>query len=165
MGRHDTGWRAARAILCAFHTGERPAMQSYFWIKSAHIVLVMAFVAAAFYLPRILINIVEDGTPGPVRERLLVMGRRLYRFGHVMFGLALLAGAVLVMGYGILGGWLHAKLLLVAVMYVLYIVDGRKLKGIAAGGALPSTTALRIRNELPVLLLLVIVWLVLAKPF
>lgn len=140
-------------------------MQSYFWIKSAHIVLVMAFVAAAFYLPRILINLVEDGTPGAVRERLLLMGRRLYRFGHVMFGLAVVAGLVLWMGYGIVGGWLHAKLLLVAVMYALYIVDGRKLKGIAAGGALPSTKALRIRNELPVLILLVIVWLVLAKPF
>ena len=140
-------------------------MQSYFWIKSAHIVLVMAFVASAFYLPRILINIVEDGAPGAVRERLLVMGRRLYRFGHVMFGLALVAGAVLVMGYGLMGGWLHAKLLLVAVMYALYIFDGRKLKAIATGGALPSAKALRIRNELPVLLLLVIVWLVLAKPF
>ena len=137
-------------------------MQSYFWIKSAHVVLVMAFVASAFYLPRILINIVEDGVPGAVRERLLVMGRRLYRFGHVMFGLALVAGAVLVMGYGLMGGWLHAKLLLVAVMYALYIFDGRKLKAIAAGGALPSSKALRVRNELPVLLLLVIVWLVLA---
>lgn len=150
-------------------------MQSYFWIKSAHIVLVMAWVAAAFYLPRILINVVEDGAPGAVRERLLLMGRRLYRFGHVMFGLALVAGLVLWLGYRVLPefptmvgagtGWLHAKLLLVAVMYALYIVDGRQLKGVAAGGALPSTKVLRIRNELPVLILLVIVWLVLAKPF
>ena len=150
-------------------------MQSYFWIKSAHIVLVMAWVASAFYLPRILINLVEDGSPGPVRERLLLMGRRLYRFGHVMFGLAVVAGLVLWLGYRVIPGfptmvgagtgWLHAKLLLVAVVYALYIVDGRQLKGVAAGGALPSAKALRIRNELPVLVLLVIVWLVLAKPF
>lgn len=150
-------------------------MQSYLWIKSAHIVLVMAWVAAVFYLPRILINLVEDGGNAAVRERLLLMGRRLYRFGHVMFGLAVVAGIVLWLGYRVLPdfptmvgtgtGWLHAKLLLVAVMYGLFIVDGRQLKGVARGGDLPSARTLRIRNELPVLILLVIVWLVLAKPF
>ena len=46
-----------------------------------------------------------------------------------------------------------------------YVFDGRKLKGLARGGPLPSAKALRIRNEIPVLFLLVIVWLVLAKPF
>lgn len=150
-------------------------MQSYLWIKSAHIVLVMAWVAAAFYLPRILINIVEDGGNPAVRERLLLMGRRLYRFGHVMFGLAVVAGLVLWLGYrvfpgfptmvGVGTGWLHAKLLLVAVMFALFVVDGRQLKVAAAGGPLSSSRALRLRNELPVLILLVIVWLVLAKPF
>ena len=150
-------------------------MQTYFWIKSLHIVFVMAFVAAAFYMPRILINIVEDGGNAAVRERLLLMGRRLYRFGHVMFGLAVVAGLVLWLGYRVIPdfptmvgsgtGWLHAKLLLVAVMFALYIVDGRALKGVARGGGLPSARALRIRNELPVLILLVVVWLVIAKPF
>jgi putative membrane protein len=150
-------------------------MQSYFWVKSLHIVFVMAWVAAAFYLPRILINIVEDGGIAPVRDRLLLMGRRLYRFGHVMFGLAAVAGLVLWLGYRVIAdfptmvgsgtGWLHAKLLLVAVMFAMYIFDGRQLKAVARGGALPSSRALRIRNEVPVLILLVVVWLVLAKPF
>ena len=137
----------------------------YNWIKSVHIVLLMAWVAAAFYLPRILINIVEDGDNAAVRERLLLMGRRLYRFGHVMFALALVAGLTLWFGYGVAGGWLHAKLLLVAIMFALYIFEGRQLKFAARGGPLPSTKMLRIRNEVPVLILLVIVWLALAKPF
>ena len=137
-------------------------MQSYFWSSRS---LVMAWVAAAFYLPRILINIVEDGGNDAVRERLLLMGRRLYRFGHGMFALAVVAGLGLWMGYGIVGGWLHAKLLLVAVMFAMYIYEGRQLKVVARGGALPSAKLLRLRNEVPVLILLVIVWLVLAKPF
>ena len=150
-------------------------MQTYFWIKSLHIVFVMAWVAAAFYMPRILINIVEDGGNGAVRERLLLMGRRLYRFGHVMFGLAVVAGLVLWLGSRVIpdfppmvgggSGWLHAKLLRVAVMFARYIGDGRQLKGVAGGGGLPSAKAVRIRNELPVLILLVVVWLVIAKPF
>src|SRR5690606_37873217 len=57
-------------------------MHAYLWIKSAHLLFVMAWVAAAFYLPRILINLVEAGDEAAVRARLVLMGRRLYRFGH-----------------------------------------------------------------------------------
>jgi len=121
--------------------------------------------AAVFYLPRILVNIAEAGDARAVRERLVLMGRRLYRFGHVMFGIALLLGLVLWLYYGVSGGWLHVKLVLVIVMFAFYIVTGRWLKGIDKGRALPSGRALRWFNELPLVLLIAIVWLVLAKPF
>ena len=62
-------------------------------------------------------------------------------------------------------GWLHAKLTLVALMLVHFIVTGRWLKGAAKGKSLPSPTALRWFNELPLFGLIVVVWLVLAKPF
>ena len=93
------------------------------------------------------------------------MGRRLYRFGHVMFGLAVALGLLLWLHFGMTGGWLHAKLALVALMLAHFIVSGRWLKGADAGRALPSSKALRWFNELPVLLLVAIVYLVLAKPF
>lgn len=152
-------------------------MQSYLWVKTFHLVFVMAWIAAAFYLPRILINLVEAGSAGEVRARLVLMGKRLYRFGHVMLGLALLLGLVLWMGYtaipdfptmapmGAGAGWLHAKLALVLLLVVHFVVAGRWLKGVDKGGALPSTKALRWFNEIPVLLLVGVVWLVLAKPF
>ncbi|MBB1472537.1 MULTISPECIES: CopD family protein [unclassified Luteimonas] len=150
-------------------------MQTYLWIKSAHIVLVMAWVAAAFYLPRILINLVEAGGEPSVHARLVLMGRRLYRFGHVMFGLAAVLGLVLWLGYRVIpgfptmvaagSGWMHAKLTMVALLLALYIACGRWLKRGAAGGALPTTRALRWVNEIPVFVLLGIVYLVLAKPF
>ena len=137
---------------------------AYFLVKTGHLVFVIAWMASVFYLPRILVNLVEAGDEPAVRARLLLMGRRLYRFGHVMFGLALLFGLGLWFGFGIDGGWLHAKLALVLLVLAHFIVAGRWLKGAAAGRALPAATTLRWFNELPVLLLVVIVYLVLAKP-
>ena len=62
-------------------------------------------------------------------------------------------------------GWLHAKLLLVALVFVYSIVMGRWLKAAEAGKPLPSSTALRWINEVPLVLLIGIVYLVVAKPF
>ncbi|BCT91370.1 membrane protein [Lysobacter helvus] len=138
---------------------------AYFWTKTAHLVFVMAWMGGVFYLPRILVNLAEAGDVPAVRDRLVLMGRRLYRFGHVMFGLAFAFGLALWFGFHMSGGWLHAKLLLVALMLVHYTIAGRWLKGVERGRPLPSSRALRWFNELPVLLLVGIVFLVLAKPF
>ena len=74
-------------------------------------------------------------------------------------------GLVLWLHFDIVGGWLHAKLVFVALLLAHFIVAGRWLKGVDKGRALPSATTLRWFNELPVVLLVVIVYLVLAKPF
>ena len=138
---------------------------AYLLTKTAHLVFVMAWMGGVFYLPRILVNIAEAGDEPAVRARLVLMGRRLYRFGHVMFGLAFLLGLALWLHFGIGGGWLHAKLVLVLLMMTHYGIGGRWLKGVDAGKPLPSATALRWFNEAPVFLLVAIVFLVLAKPF
>ena len=140
-------------------------MQAYLWTKTAHIVFVIAFMACVFYLPRILVNLAEAGDEPAVRARLLLMGRRLYRFGHTMFGIAFVLGLVLWLHFDIVGGWLHAKLAFVALLLAHFIVAGRWLKGVDKGRALPSATTLRWFNELPVVLLVVVVYLVIAKPF
>ena len=140
-------------------------MTAYLITKTFHIVFVIAWMAALFYLPRILLNIVEAGEEPAVRARLLLMGRRLYRFGHIMFGLAVLFGLALWLHFGITGGWLHAKLVLVLLLLAHFIIAGRWLKGVDKGRALPSARALRWFNEPPVLVLAVIVYLVLARPF
>ena len=140
-------------------------MNAYIWTKTLHLLFVMAWMAGVFYLPRILVNVAEAGEVPQVRERLALMGRRLYRFGHIMFGLAVLFGLALWMHFGIAGGWLHAKLMLVVLLLVHFILAGRWLKGLDKGRGLPSARALRLFNELPVFLLLAVIWLVLAKPF
>ena len=138
---------------------------AYIWTKTLHLVFVIAWMASLFYLPRILVNIAEAGDHPAVRERLVLMGRRLYRFGHIMFGIMLVFGLALWMHFRIGGGWMHPKLALVALLFAFWILCGRWLKRAAAGGALPSSTALRLVNELPVFALVAIVFLVLAKPF
>ena len=138
---------------------------AYLLTKSAHLVFVIAWMATVFYLPRILVNVAEAGDEPAVRARLVLMGRRLYRFGHTMFGIAVALGIVLWLHFGIGGGWLHAKLALVTLLLAYFIVAGRWLKGVDAGRPLPSSTALRWFNEVPVLVLFASVFLVLAKPF
>ena len=94
---------------------------AYFWTKTAHLVFVMAWMGGVFYLPRILVNIAEGGDNAAVRERLVLMGRRLYRFGHMMFGFAFVLGLVLWLHFGIAGAWLHAKLAAVALLLVAIV--------------------------------------------
>lgn len=147
----------------------------YLWTKSLHLVFVIAWMSTVFYLPRILVNLAEAGDQPAVRERLQLMGRRLYRFGHNVFGIAVLLGLLLWLGHkawpqafpDVVGGmkWMHAKLTLVLLLIGYFTWCGRLLKRSAAGGALPSSKALRWINEIPVLVLLAIVYLVLAKPF
>lgn len=136
----------------------------YFWTKSLHVLFVIAWMAAVFYLPRILVNLAEAGGEVAVRDRLGLMGRRLYRFGHIMFGIAVIFGLALWLHFGIAGAWLHIKLTLVALLLAYFVWSGRLLKRAAAGASLPSTRTLRVLNELPVIVLLAIIWLVIAKP-
>ncbi len=150
-------------------------MGLYFWIKTFHIVFVIAWMATVFYLPRILVNLSETRGQPDVQARLLLMGRKLYRFGHHMFGLAFLFGLVSWLGYRVIPdfptmvgqgtAWLHVKLTLVVLILVHFIVTGRWLKGIEKGRTLPTSFALRLFNELPLFALIAVVWLVLAKPF
>jgi putative membrane protein len=148
-------------------------MQAYLWVKTFHLVFVVAFMASVFYLPRILVNLGEAGNHAEVRARLILMGRRLYRFGHTMFGIAFVLGIVLWLGYRVLpdfptmvsGGWLHAKLVLVVALLAYFIWTGRRLKAIDKGAPLPAPGAMRWWNELPLPVLVVVIWLVLAKPF
>lgn len=136
----------------------------YYWTKSLHILFVMAWMAAVFYLPRILVNLSEAGAQPQVRERLVLMGRRLYRFGHVMFGISLIFGMLLWMHFRISGAWLHAKLGLVVLLLVYFILVGRWLKRAAVGGSIPPARTLRWLNELPLLFIVPILYLVVAKP-
>jgi len=148
---------------------------TYTLVETLHVLFVVAWMAAVFYLPRILVNMAETVGQAPVQARLQLMGRRLYRFGHVMFGLAFVLGLALWQGWRVFPSalpnvvgpmhWIDAKVTLVILLLIYFIFCGRMLKRAAAGGSLPSSKALRWTNELPVLLLLGVLYLAIAKPF
>jgi putative membrane protein len=136
----------------------------YPWIKAFHIVFIASWFAGLFYLPRIFVNLAQETNPAAT-ERLLGMARRLYRFTGILAIPALLLGLWLWLGFGIKGGWLHAKLALVILVIGYHHACGSLLKKFERGANTRSHKWFRVFNEVPVLLLIAIVILVVVKPF
>jgi protoporphyrinogen IX oxidase len=134
------------------------------WIKAFHIIFVASWVAGLFYLPRIFVNLAMENDPTS-RARLLLMARKLYRFSMWLSVPAVLLGVGLWLGYGFKGGWLHAKLLFVFLAIGYHHACGSLLKKLENGTSTRSHVWFRWFNEVPVVLLTVIVILVVVKPF
>lgn len=136
----------------------------YLWIKAFHIVFIASWFAGLFYLPRIYVNLAQESDANAT-ARLLGMARRLYRFTTILMVPALLLGIWLWLGFGIKGGWLHAKLALVLLAIGYHHACGSILKKFERGVNQRSHTWFRWFNEVPVVLLMLIVILVVVKPF
>lgn len=133
-------------------------------VKALHIVFVVSWFAGLFYLPRIFVNhaMVEDAA---TRERLAMMERKLYYFVTPIGALAVVLGLWLWFGYGFGGGWLHVKTTLVVVLIAYHLYCGKLMRDFAAGRNTRSHVWYRVFNEVPVLVLLVVVFLTVLKPF
>ena len=138
---------------------------AYLWVKTFHIVLITSWFAGLFYLPRIYVNLAEEKNP-EVYARLLGMADRLFRFMTILAVPAVLLGLVLFLGFGIGKGevWMHAKLLFVILVIGYHHACWSLLKKFRAGVNTKSNVWYRWFNEVPVILLLVIVALVIFKP-
>jgi putative membrane protein len=140
------------------------------WIKSFHIVFVASWFAGLFYLPRIFVNLAMVPT-GSVAERarLLLMARKLLRFTTIIAVPAIALGVWLWAGYGIGWGpgnaWMHAKLAGVVLVVAYHHMCGVMLKGFVRGEERHGHVWYRWFNEAPVILMLLIVCLVVMKPF
>jgi putative membrane protein len=138
---------------------------TYLIVKTAHVLMVMAWVAGLFYLPRIFVHYAEGQRAGEDVRRLKVMARKLYHFMSVMAVLAIVTGGWMWLGFGMTGGWLHAKLTMVALLVGFHVAMRVLMKRMQSDGALPSPTALRVLNEAPLIALIPILYFVIAKPF
>ncbi len=135
-------------------------------VKALHISMVVAWFAGLFYLPRIFVNLamVPDDSPAE-RERLLLMAGKLYRFMTPLGILAVALGLLLWIGFGFSGGWLHAKTFLVTLLVAYHLHCGWLLRAFQGGRNARGHVWFRFYNELPVLVLFAVVFLVVLKPF
>jgi len=134
------------------------------WVKAFHIIFVTSWFAGLFYLPRIFVNLAMETEP-QAYARLLLMAQKLYRFMQPLMLVALALGLWLWLGYGVTGGWMHAKLTLVIVLIAYHHYCGKLLKQFNAQQNKRSHVWFRWFNEIPVLLLFAVVILVVVKPF
>ena len=133
------------------------------WIKALHIIFVISWFGGLFYLPRLFVNHAMI-TDSATSERLKLMERKLYRFMTPLGVLALVFGSWLWLGYGYSGTWLNIKLGLVAVLVVYHLYCGHLVKVFAADANQYGHVFYRWFNEVPVLILFAIVFLVVLKP-
>ncbi|RKQ60248.1 putative membrane protein [Vogesella indigofera] len=137
---------------------------TYLYIKAFHLFFVVSWFAGLFYLPRLYVNLAL-AEPGKEYDRLLLMAFKLFRFMTPLAVLALALGLLLWLGYGVGGGWLHAKLALVTVLVGYHGYCYKLLQDFVQQRNRRSHVWFRFFNELPVLLLLAVLILVVVKPF
>lgn len=139
----------------------------YPWLKAVHIIAVIAWMAGMLYLPRLFVYHCET-TPGtPEYERFKLMERKLMR---VIINPSMIAvwvlGLLLAHTLGVWAqGWFHAKLLLVIVLSGLHGFLSRWRRDFERGENRYSQRFYRIVNEVPAILMALIVILVVVKPF
>lgn len=138
------------------------------WFKAFHIISVICWFAAIFYLPRLFVHhaLTEDTA---TKERFKIMERKLYRGIMTPSAvLTILFGAIVISynpQYYMSAGWMHAKLFCVALLLIYHFLCWQHLKNFRDDKNSKSHTYFRIFNELPVVLLIIIVILVVVKPF
>lgn len=138
------------------------------WLKAFHLVAVVCWFAGLFYLPRLFVYHVECRDQAG-RDRFVVMERKLYR-GIMWPSLLATLGLglwLLVAGwdYYRTQGWMHVKLLLVALLVGYHLACGHFRQQLADGRCRKSSRYFRIFNELPVLALVAVIILVIVRPF
>ena len=136
------------------------------WIKSLHIIFMVTWFAGLFYLPRLFVYHAM-ATDAAGIERFKTMERKLY-YGIMAPGalLTIASGLWLWLGYGITGGWLYAKLGLVAILVAHHLWLGKLLADFRNDRNRHGDVFFRWINEIPALpVLVLVVLLVVLKPF
>ncbi|WP_439528072.1 protoporphyrinogen oxidase HemJ [Pannonibacter sp.] len=142
-------------------------MDLYLWLKSLHIIAIIAWMAGMLYLPRLFVYHADVPVGSPQSETFKVMERRLLK---AIINPAMIAAWILGLWLAyeldaFRDGWFHAKLTLVLVMSGVHGYLSRCVKVFAKDENTRTTRFYRVLNEVPTLLMIGIVILVVVKPF
>jgi protoporphyrinogen IX oxidase len=139
----------------------------YPWLKALHVVAVMSWMAAMLYLPRLFVYHCAADKGSAQSETFKVMERRLLR---AIMNPAMIVSWVVGLwlawrGFQFLGAWLHLKILLVVLLSATHGYFSKSVRMFAEDRNDKPARHWRIMNEVPTLLMIVIVVLVIVKPF
>jgi protoporphyrinogen IX oxidase len=139
----------------------------YEWIKALHVIAVIAWMAGMLYLPRLFVYHTATTAGSEASETFKIMERRLLKAIMTPSMLVVwVAGLWLIWQGGFLSsGWMHGKLALVLVLTGIHGWFAGMVKTFAADRNTREAKFYRIINEVPTLLMIVIVILVIVKPF
>ncbi len=141
----------------------------YLTVKWLHIVSVISWMAGLLYLYRLLIYLRERGENPDIKALLVLMARRLFKYITIPALVATLITGVsfIVMSPAVAkGGWFHIKVLCVLGLYHFTAKAGLLIGRMERGEEnVPSSRTLRIFNEVPTLLMLIIVAMAVFRPF
>ena len=144
------------------------ASKLYIWLKSFHIMAVIAWFAGLFYIFRLFVYHIE-ATEDAVKDTLAVMEHKLIRIimNPAMMVAWILGIAMIVVNAPAYkgAGWLHAKLLLVFLLSGYHGYSSKVRKQLAAGTCKLTSKQARLINEVPTVILILVVILVEVQPF
>lgn len=140
----------------------------YLYLKVFHIVSIITWMAMLFYLPRLFVYHAEQYENAGFRSVVELQEKRLYyAIGYPAMIAVLVSGSLITLALpGIMtsGGWIHAKFTLVLLLLVYHFLCGFYRKKLLES-CYKSGRFFRIFNEIPTLSMLIIVYLVVLKPF
>lgn len=141
----------------------------YLWIKAAHVISVIFWMAALLYLPRLFVYHHQSIPGGEMEQALIGQERRLTKIiltpamiSSFVFGLALLH---YVISSGGQYGWLVVKLIALLGLFAIHGMMSADRKKFERGERPRTEKTFRILNEVPALLTIVIVIMAVVKPF
>ena len=139
----------------------------YGWIKAFHVIAVIAWMAGMLYLPRLFVYHAQAPKGSAQSETFKVMERRLLRaiINPAMMVTWMLGLWLAWKGFAFQGGWLHAKIAAVLAMSGVHGYLSAAVRKFAGDRNDKPARHWRIVNEIPTLLMIVIVILVIIKPF
>ena len=139
------------------------------WIKALHIIAMVAWMAAQLYLPRLFVNHVGLAKGSDASEMLKGMERRLMRaIMRPSLVMTVLFGGMLLSMPGVVDwsmGWIYVKLAAVLALLVMHGLMEKWLAAFQRDANTRSSRFFRIVNEVPAVLMIIIVVMVVAKPF
>lgn len=141
----------------------------YTWIKALHVIADIAWMAGLLYLPRLFVYHCAAPAGSAQSETFKVMERRLLRgiMNPAMIVAWVCGLSMIALNPGLLhdGGWLHAKLTLVVLLTLCHMMMSRWRRAFAEDRNTRSARFFRLINEVPTLIMILVVVMVIVRPF